>query len=174
LSAPESTFYRENLPEALYCAVELVLFVGIQGSGKSSFYRERFAATHLRLNRDMLKTRHRERRFLEACLETQQRVAIDNTNPRRIDRADYIALAKAANFRIIGYYFKTTVVAAIARNEQRIGAAKIPKVALFTAQKRLEVPAFDEGFDQLYCVTLDDKNHFTVEPATPDNMVKWR
>jgi hypothetical protein len=41
--------------------VEAVIFVGLQGAGKSSFYRERFFDTHLRLSLDMLRTRHRER-----------------------------------------------------------------------------------------------------------------
>jgi predicted kinase len=152
--------------------VELVLFIGMQGSGKSSLYKERFYATHLRLSRDMLKTRHRERRLLGVCLETQQRVVVDNTNPRRADRADYIRMAKAANFRVIGYYFKTTVQAALARNEQRSGLAKIPRVGLFTTYKRLEPPAVEEGFDELYCVILTGENGFAVEVATAENMVK--
>jgi transcriptional regulator with XRE-family HTH domain len=37
--------------------VEAIIFVGIQASGKSTFYRERFFDTHLRINLDMLKTR---------------------------------------------------------------------------------------------------------------------
>jgi predicted kinase len=152
--------------------VELVLFIGMQGSGKSSFYKERFYATHLRISRDMLKTRHRERRLLEVCLDTGQRVVVDNTHPRRADRADYIQMAKAAKFRVIGYYFRTTVAAALARNEQRSGAAKIPKVGLFTTYKRLEVPTLEEGFDELYCAMLNEENHFTVEAASAGNMVK--
>src|SRR5688572_17883301 len=152
--------------------MELIVFIGMQGSGKSSFYKERFYATHVRVNRDMLKTGHRERRLVEVCLEIQQRVVIDNTNPRRADRAEYIAMARAAKFRVIGYYFKTSIGAAIMRNEQRTGAAKIPKVGLFTTYKRLEVPTMDEGFDELYCVTLAEENRFNVEPASAENMVK--
>lgn len=149
-----------------------MIFVGIQGSGKSFLYKERFYASHLRINRDMLKTRHRERRLLEVCFETQQRVVIDNTNPRKVDRAEYIHMAKAAEFRVIGYYFKTSIAAAIARNEQRTGLAKIPKVGLFTTYKRLEPPTFDEGFDELYCVTLAEDNQFNVQPANAENMTK--
>jgi predicted kinase len=152
--------------------VELVLFIGLQGSGKSSFYKERFYATHVRLSRDLLKTRHRERRLLEVCLETGQRVVVDNTHPRRVDRADCIRMARGANFRVMGYYFKTTVAAAMARNEQRIGPAKIPKVGLFTTYKRLEPPAMDEGFDELYCVVLTEDHRFVVEAASAENMVK--
>ena len=40
--------------------MEAVIFVGLQASGKSTFYRERFSRTHVRINLDMLKTRHRE------------------------------------------------------------------------------------------------------------------
>jgi hypothetical protein len=35
----------------------------------------------VRINRDMLKTQARERRFFELCLETGQPCVIDNTNP---------------------------------------------------------------------------------------------
>src|SRR5437016_10741623 len=89
--------------------VDAVIFVGLQGAGKSTFYRERFFATHLRINLDMLKTRHRERRFLQACLETRQPFVVDNTNPTRAERQVCIEAAKQAGFRVLGYYFQSTV-----------------------------------------------------------------
>jgi len=146
------------------------LFIGLPGSGKSSFYKERFYATHVRINRDMLKTAHRERRLIETCLEIGQRFVVDNTNLTRAARGEYIQRAKAAKFRVIGYYFRTRVAAAIARNEER--QAKIPKVGIFAAQKRLEVPSSDEGFDELYCATLEREKGFSVEPGTSGNLVK--
>ena len=45
--------------------MEAVVFVGLQGSGKSSFFRERFFATHVRVSLDLLRTRNRENRILE-------------------------------------------------------------------------------------------------------------
>ena len=48
--------------------MEAIVFVGIQASGKSTFYRERFFATHVRISLDLLRTRHREGRFLQTCL----------------------------------------------------------------------------------------------------------
>ena len=152
--------------------MEAVLFVGIQGSGKSSFFKERFYATHVRINRDMLKTVGRERAFIEACLRTQQPFVIDNTNPRREQRAPYVAQAKAAGFRVIGYYFKCSTREAIGRNQQRAGKAKIPVPAILAAYKQLEVPTLDEGFDELYSVRFDAENRFVVEPATERNMTK--
>jgi predicted kinase len=83
--------------------METVILVGLQGAGKSSFYKERFFATHLRLSLDMLKTRHRERRLLRACVETGQRFVVDNTNPSRAERQVYIRAAKPAGFRVVGY-----------------------------------------------------------------------
>jgi predicted kinase len=48
--------------------MEAILFTGIPASGKSTFYKERFFATHVRINLDMLKTRKREILILQACL----------------------------------------------------------------------------------------------------------
>src|SRR6516164_1171756 len=99
--------------------MEAVLFIGVQASGKSTFYRERFFATHVRINLDMLKTRHRERRFLEVCLETRQPFVVDNTNPTRTQRQVYITAAKQAGFRVKGYYFQSKIEDCQSRNEQR-------------------------------------------------------
>ncbi len=46
--------------------MELLLFIGGQASGKSTFYHQRFRDTHLRINLDMLRTRHREAILLKA------------------------------------------------------------------------------------------------------------
>ncbi len=41
--------------------MEMVLLIGIPATGKSSFCREKFFHTYVRLNLDMLGTRHREK-----------------------------------------------------------------------------------------------------------------
>jgi predicted kinase len=53
----------------------------------------------------MLKTRHREKRLVETCLEIGQSLVIDNTNPTPDDREKYIVTAKEKRFAIVGYYF---------------------------------------------------------------------
>ncbi|RYY19011.1 MAG: hypothetical protein EOO36_06795 [Cytophagaceae bacterium] len=58
--------------------MQLVLFCGIQATGKSTFYQQRFFHSHLRLSLDLLRTRHREQRLLQVCLETQMRCVIDS------------------------------------------------------------------------------------------------
>ena len=141
---------------------EAIIFVGIQGSGKTTFYRERFANTHVRINLDMLRTRRREQLVLEACLKGGQSFVVDNTNPLAADRAKYVSAARAAGFRVVAYFFQTELRDAIRRNNQRTGKQKIPVVALAGTLKKLQPPAKDEGFDQVYRVEIDFQNQFVV------------
>src|SRR5436309_15387453 len=104
--------------------MEAVIFVGVQGSGKSTFYREHFFDTHVRINLDMLRTRHREQVLLAACLASKQPLVVDNTNPLPADRARYIGLAREAGFRGVAYFFETPLKDAIRRNNQRTGEGK--------------------------------------------------
>lgn len=134
-----------------------ILFIGVQASGKSSFFAHRFAKTHLRLSMDMLKTRHREKILLEACLKAKQPFVIDNTNPTRIERQSYIEKMKAARFEVIGYYFKSNIEACLTRNRARTGKESIPEVGLLATYKKLELPTYQEGFDQLFYVRLNQE-----------------
>ena len=115
--------------------MEAVLLIGIQATGKSSFYKHNFANTHLRLNLDMLKTRHRETILLKACLKAKQPFVIDNTNPTILDRQKYIELAKEARFTVVGYYFQSILNDALKRNLERIGKACIPEHGIKPAKK---------------------------------------
>ena len=96
--------------------MEAIVFTGVQGSGKSSFYKERFFTSHVRISLDLLRTRNREQRLLDLCLETEQRFVIDNTNPTREERAKYIGSARATGFRVVGYYFQSQIQVCLDRN----------------------------------------------------------
>ena len=143
--------------------MEAVIFVGIQASGKSTFYRECFFDTHVRINLDMLRTRYREDLFLQACIAGKQRFVVDNTNVLAEERAKYIKLAKAARFRVVGYFFLTHVRDALERNEQRIGKSVIPPKGLVGTYKRLEVPIRAEGFDALFRVQIGAGSEFVID-----------
>ncbi len=134
--------------------MEIVIFIGIQATGKSSFFKSRFADTHVRINLDMLRTRHRERCLFQACLESSIPCVIDNTNVTKADRSPYVEMAREAGIPIVGYFFKSVLGDALDRNRMRSGRERIPDLGLRNASTRLELPTLDEGFDNLYFVSL--------------------
>ncbi len=142
--------------------MQLVIFMGIQAAGKSTFFRERFVDTHTRINLDMLRTRHRERVLFEACLTAKQSVVVDNTNVSRSDRARYIGPARAAGFSVEGYYFRSVRSESVARNAAREHGARVPIRGLLGTAARLEIPKLTEGFDTLHYVRIGEG--FVVEP----------
>jgi hypothetical protein len=142
--------------------MELVLFIGIPATGKSSFYRERFSRTHVRINRDMLKTKHREELLVKACLEGKIPFVVENTNVIVEERSRFILRARAARFRVIGYFLESNVADAVERNRSRPEIDRVPNVAIYTANKRLQPPSLAEGFDELYSVTLNPTAGFAI------------
>ena len=148
--------------------MEMIIFVGIQATGKSEFYKQYFYRTHMRLNLDMLKTRNREKLLMEACIEARQPFVIDNTNATAKDRERYIRVVKDAGFRIIGYYFQSSINDALARNANRTGKERVPDTAILGTHKKLELPNYDEGFDELWYVRMSGDMAFTVEEYTDE------
>src|SRR5438876_7929210 len=140
--------------------MEAIIFIGIQGSGKSTFFRERLFGTHVRINLDMLKTKHRQELLLEACLKGKQRFAVDNTNITVESRAEFVRRAKLEGFRVAGYYFKSEIAGALERNRRRIDDERIPDVGIYGTYARLELPRWEEGFDELNYVRIDESGNF--------------
>jgi predicted kinase len=147
-------------------SVELVIFVGLQASGKSTFFRERFAATHEHVSKDLLRNRDRNRRqaqLIEAAFGAGSSVVVDNTNPTVEDRQSLIRLGRDHGAKIVGYYFESTARECVERNRLRAGKAKVPDVAIYATSKKLVLPSYSEGFDELFRVRLTGSS-FEVRP----------
>lgn len=142
--------------------MEAIILIGIQASGKTTFYRERLFQTHIRLSLDILRTRNREHILLQACLAAQQPFVIDNTNVLAAERKVYIEAAKRAGFRVVGYFFRTEAREAIRRNAGRPGKQAIPIPGVLATLNRLEPPSLEEGFDQLSTVEIGEAGDFVV------------
>ncbi len=146
--------------------VELVILVGLQASGKSTFYRERFAATHEHVSKDLFpNNKNRNRRqaqLIAAALETGSPVVVDNTSPTLEDRRAIIELGRTFGARIIGYYFESDVRRCIERNRLRKGGEKVPDVAIYATASKLVPPSYPEGFDELFHVRATDDYSFDV------------
>ena len=147
-------------------SVDLVVFVGLQASGKSTFYRERFA-THEHVSKDLFpNNKNRNRRqaqLIEASLSAGSPVVVDNTNPAPEDRRAIVELGREHGARIVSYYFESGVRLCIERNRRREGMARVPDVAIYATAKRLVAPSLSEGFDELFRVRITD-NSFDVVP----------
>ena len=148
--------------------MDAIIFMGIQATGKSTFYRERFFRTHVRINLDMLRTRRREERLFNACLEAGQSLVIDNTNCTQADRSRYIAPAKEAGFRVVGYYFNSSIEDCLRRNGERPADEVIPEGGLFATHGKMELPSQAEGFDELFYVRIGPHHTFVVEAWRDD------
>lgn len=145
--------------------MQLIIFTGVQASGKSTFYKQYFYDTHLRINLDMLKTRHRENILFEASLRSKTKMVIDNTNMTIHDRKRYIQRAKDADFEVVSFYFETDLHSTLQRNAQREGKAKIPEVGVKATFHKLEKPTSVEGFDTLFKVKLIENDGFSILPV---------
>jgi predicted kinase len=143
--------------------VEAVVFCGIQASGKTTFYRRRFAETHVRLSMDLLRTRRREAILLEACLRAGQRFVIDNTNATRADRERYVAPSLAARFTVACYWFDVPLAIAAARNRSRVYRQRVSSRGLVGTARTLQPPTYDEGFSAIHVVRPGDDEPFDVE-----------
>ncbi|WP_242392717.1 ATP-binding protein [Anaeromyxobacter oryzisoli] len=152
--------------------MDLVVLSGLQGAGKTTFYRARFAATHAHVSRDLFRSARdparRQRQLVEQAAAAGRSVVVDNTSVRRADRAGLVALARALGLRPVLYWFPPDPAASIARNARREGKAQVPVVAILATAKRAEPPAAEEGFDESFEVRAREGGGFDVAPlASP-------
>ena len=150
--------------------MNLVLLMGLQASGKTTFRKQHFAAPHAVVSLDesdpkgnVKNAREREAKLLGEALAASRDVVVDNTNPTRAERARYLEAARQAGYRISGYYFRSDFKESLARNAGRSVEERVPSVALKATIKRLERPEWDEGFDELYYVYIDRLGRFVVD-----------
>src|SRR5215213_4208310 len=106
--------------------MEVVVLCGLQGSGKTTLYRDRFLDTHVHVSLDVVRTRGREEELVRTCLEGGHAFVVDNTNPTPTDRRRYVEPARAAGFKEIGYLVEVDRSLALARNAERTGRARVP------------------------------------------------
>jgi predicted kinase len=144
--------------------MEAIVLCGVQGSGKTTLYRDRFLATHVRVSMDLLRTRHREAAFVAVCLETRQPFVVDNTNPTPADRRRYLEPARAGGFRTVGYLVEVDPAEALGRNAERTGRARVPVSGVARTARRLLRPTPEEGFDELWHATAVPGGDWRIEP----------
>jgi predicted kinase len=145
---------------------DLAVLIGLQASGKSTFYRRHLAGTHALVSKDLLRNNRRPARrqaqLVAEALSTGRSVAVDNTNPTVEVRHELVDLGRAHGATVSGYYFSARLADCLARNAGRTGKERVPDVGLFATAKALARPSRGEGFDHLYYVVFGDGGEFTV------------
>ena len=100
--------------------MELIIFIGLQGSGKSTFYRTYLAVTHEHVSKDVLgnnkNPNRRQLQLIERALQAQHSVAVDNTNPTIEVRRPLVELGRQYGAIITGYYFEADLKQSLERN----------------------------------------------------------
>lgn len=135
---------------------EIVIFVGLPASGKTTFYHRHFAESHQLVSKDIMPRSaskdKRQREEIEAALSAGLSVVVDNTNPTVAAREPLVALGRRFGARVVAIEFLATTRESIVLNRHRLGAARVPQVAIFTAAKKYQRPTMEEGFDEIRTV----------------------
>ena len=75
----------KKFPQGNERIMELVIMIGLQASGKTTFARSRFGETYRYVSKDLLKNNgrpaRRQRQLIEEALQQGLSVVVDNTNP---------------------------------------------------------------------------------------------
>jgi predicted kinase len=141
--------------------MEMIILIGLQASGKSTFYRTQFAATHEHVSKDLLREsknkNQQQAEVIELAFQEQRSVVVDNTNVTLQDRLALIDLGRRYGATIIGYYFHPDVPNSRKRNMQRTGKALVPDKAISITAHKFTPPSYEEGFDRLYYVRIPPK-----------------
>jgi RNA 3'-phosphate cyclase len=129
---------------------ELVVMVGLQGAGKSTYARSQLPQHHL-ISKDLLRNNsNRQRRqlqLIEQSLQAGQSVVVDNTNPHPEDRQPLIELARRLQAPVRAVFLDTDHEICWQRNAAR--EIPVPEVGLKVVHSRLQPPSLEEGFDEV-------------------------
>ena len=160
--------------------MELVILIGLQASGKSTFFRTYFANTHEHISKDLMgNNKNRNRRqaqLLSAALEAGRSVVVDNTNPTVEERAVLIQQGQSYGAEIIGYYFESNLKDCLKRNQSRTGKAKVPDIGIYATIKKLAPPSYTEGFHRLFHTVayFDSRVWLGANSAQVVDYFSWR
>lgn len=166
-------------------AIELIVLVGIQASGKTTYYRRHLEGEYLHVSLDNWRgkgnVRGKEREAILAGLASAAEsggkvrgVVVDNTNTTARTRRRYFDMgAEAAartgrDVRLTAYFFDADLASCLRRNAQRPADAPagvpyfVPPAAIAGFQDRLQPPGYGEGFAQIRRVRITEDG-FAVE-----------
>ncbi|MGW7438753.1 AAA family ATPase [Streptomyces sp. NPDC054849] len=153
-------------------AVDLAVLVGLQASGKSTFYAQRLSSRYELVSKDLFprnarNKQQRQMRLLAEHLAAGRPVALDNTNPSPQAWEPLVELAHALGATVTAYWFPPDVAGSLRRNAARQGRDRVPDVGVLATLKQLREPSPADGFDVVREVRFDGRGGFEVRRPEP-------
>ncbi|SDQ22874.1 ATP-binding protein [Actinopolyspora saharensis] len=150
--------------------MELAVLIGLQASGKTTFYQRVLAETHVHVSKDNFpNARNRQRkqlRLIAEALAAGRNVAVDNTNPAPEQWHPLVERARTHRASVVGYWFPPDPTATLRRNATRPESSRVPEMGIHDTLGRLRRPHPSDGFDQLHTVRFDGNGGFDVRRWT--------
>jgi len=141
---------------------ELIIMIGYPGSGKS-YYVKNYILQHdnyVYISQDELKTKKKVIQNIYDNLTLGNSIVLDNTNPSKLIRKEYIDIAKKFNILCRCIEFSTSFDHSYHNNMYRstITQKYVPIVAYRIYRKKYEKPVASEGFYAIDTIdfTLDE------------------
>ncbi|MFD3534755.1 AAA family ATPase [Streptomyces sp. NPDC058664] len=151
--------------------LDVAVLVGLQASGKSTFYGQLLAGRYALVSKDLFpraarRKQERQMRLVEAELAEGRSVAVDNTNPSSDEWRPLVSAAHVHGATVTAYWFPPDIAGSQRRNATRQGRERVPDVGILATFTRLRRPTPGDGFDAVYEVRFDGRGGFLVRPDT--------
>lgn len=134
----EQTPKKLDIP--LVSGQEMVILVGVQGSGKTWIATNHFS-DYTHISKDLQGTSHLK--LLKSAMAEGKSVVIDNTNPTVAGRAVYLELAKEKRMSVRIVEITTPLPLCKHRNEMR--DKPVPSIAYAMYKKNYQAPTEEEA-----------------------------
>jgi bifunctional polynucleotide phosphatase/kinase len=148
VKTPEEIFPFQTKQVTIECSKEkeLVILVGLPGSGKTSIVNNHFKS-YCVLSGDLLKTHKKILMSLQKNIKLDKSIIIDATNPTIAKRSEYIKIAQANNVKIRCIHVNTSFEESLQRNNTR--DMPVPKIVYYMYRKNFQEPTLSEGFYEI-------------------------
>ena len=142
--------------------IEMIILIGSPGSGKSTFC-ENFLVPkgYVRINLDTLKTKQKCFQKTIEAIKNNKSVVIDNTNPQKNKREDFINIGVENKIKIRAFVMKVNKDLAIHLNNLRLInknrnhlSESVNLIPIHSFYKNYEEPKISEGFDEIVNVNF--------------------
>jgi bifunctional polynucleotide phosphatase/kinase len=145
IKSPEDFFGSSKIP-SIQNKKELIVFVGMPGSGKSTYYYTNLKEC-VHIEQDKIGSRKQLLKQLDISLLSGASIVIDSTNPSQENRLEYYEKAKKYNYKIKVLYF---LINGTGFNKLR--DKPVPDIVYHIYFKKLEPPCEENTPGEIFYV----------------------